>query len=248
MSNKILPAEQSYANWIDNEDIQDLTDGVSDLAEYAPYIKYVVGAYKWYRTWRAKSFIRTLGKVAGNFSDEQRKNFERVIKSDEGSELLAQYIDTVIRTSSKTAIAALALLYADIDNKEYSPQFKLTAALALEGISETLVGIFLELSLIQESAPLESSSVPYQIVFLNDNLVAKLPESGHILSAPESRVAIVKDLIHRGLLLPDYSKGRIGGGGVCVVFGISGTTRKLREMLRRARNLLPESKTEDSAR
>ena len=66
-----------------------------------------------------------------------------LINSTAGVEVLADYIDKVVRTSSKTASAALAILYADVDDKSYSPEFKLSAAIALEGISEEAIDSFL---------------------------------------------------------------------------------------------------------
>jgi hypothetical protein len=131
MSSGLVPTEPSYSDWLDALDLDGIVSELTDLAEYLPYAKAMVGAYHWYRSLRAKKFLRALGTSADRSSPKDKADFQRVIRSKEGGEVLAQYVDTVLQTSSETAIAALALLYADTNNERHNSDFKVGAALAL---------------------------------------------------------------------------------------------------------------------
>ena len=148
-----------------------------------------------------------------------------------------------MRTSSNTAIVAFDLLYIDADSEKYSPSFKLAAILALEGISEERINAFIELSQCKENVPLnDAPEVFYPIVVLNDRLVEGLSEDiRDLLKTLELRVAIVSDLIKRGLLLPDYASGRWGDEDVDhYYYGISGQSKSFRELLIKARKFLSD--------
>lgn len=178
--------------------------------------------------------------AVGEMPEAKKKAFEDLLKSNEGGEILAEYLDTVLRTSSKTAIAALAILYADTDHKRYSPDFKLAAAIALEGISEQKVDAFLDLSQANDFIPANNQpNPPYPVAVANDKFIDALPTTAGLLRPPATRAAIISDLINRGLLLPDYASSRWGDGGVGLTFGVSDTTEKFARLLREARSILP---------
>ncbi|HLF37376.1 MAG TPA: hypothetical protein VI520_05525 [Anaerolineales bacterium] len=242
MAGEIVPSEMSFAQWIEEVDLGDLADEAGELAEVAPYLKYVVGAYRWYRSFRARQFLRSLSSATQSFTSEQRQKFEQVIKSDIGSELLADYAEKVLRTSSRTAIAALALLYADVDDVTYSREFKRATMIALEGISEDRIDAFVELSQVDEFIPDKNlPNVPYPVAVANDKLIAALsPEARELLESPELRITIISDLIRRGLLMPDFASARLGDGGVGMTFGITQQTARLRSVILHARQLLSE--------
>ena len=242
MSNDLVPKQPSYADWIEALDIEDVASEVTDIAEFAPYVKYVVGAYKWYRTWRAKRFLRALRTAADEMPEAKKKALDRLLKSNEGGEILAQYVDSVLRTSSKTAIVALALLYADADHETYPREFKLAAALALEGISEQEVDAFLDLSQVTDFIPARNQpNPPYPVAVANDKLIDSFPNTAEFLRPPATRVAVVNDLINRGLLLPDFASARYSDGGVGPTYGVSDATRKFAGLLNAARALLPSA-------
>ena len=242
MAGEIVPSETSYGEWIEEIDLGDLADEAGELAEVAPYLKYVVGAYRWYRGFRARQFLRSLSGATQTFTGKQREKFEQVIKSDIGSELLADYAEKVLRTSSRTAIAALAMLYADVDDVTFSPEFKRATMIALEGISEDLIDAFVELSQVDEFIPDENlPNVPYPVAVANDKLIATLSsEAQKLLEPPVLRIMIISDLIRRGLLMPDFGSARLSDGGVGLTFGIAEQTGNLRDVIIQARQLLGE--------
>jgi hypothetical protein len=153
------------------EQAGEVIDEYSDLLKVAPIAKYVVGAYRWIRTWRIKTFIRALNTAADDLSAEDREKLDKYLSSKPGLEILADFADAAVRSRSPTAIAALALLYADMKDQRYSKDFKAAAAHALEGISEDVVEAFLLLISNEQSIP-HVPGTPYPVMVLQDSVVA----------------------------------------------------------------------------
>jgi hypothetical protein len=177
-------------------DLDKLIDQVPELAEYVPYLRAVYAAGKWIRNERAKHFLRSLKAAAETLPPERKAEFERRLSSAAEAEILSDYADTVLETASKTATAALALLYADVGDIDYPKPFKVAAVLALHGITEEEVDAFLKLSSAQKFVgPKNQPSLPYPVAVANDQLIADLHITSGALASPESRVAVVNDLV-----------------------------------------------------
>lgn len=240
MALQMLPEDETYETWLESLELAEYVGEATDLAEFIPYVKSFVGAVSWFRRYRARAFLKSLKHTADEFSDDKREKFEKVLRSKEGAEILAEYAETAIRTASITAIAALALLYADTENEMYSPEFKLSSALAFQGLTDSHIDAFLALSkadnfISEENLP----NMPYPVVVASDNLVASLDDYPDHMVTAETRVSLINDLISRGLLLPDYASARLGDGGVGVTFGVGESTEKYRQLLLKAKTLLP---------
>lgn len=240
----MLPEDETFEEWIEKTPLVDLIGEATDLAEFTPYVKAVLGAVSWFRRKRAKAFLKSLKGAADSLPPEKREALEKLMRSKLGAAILSEYAESVIRTSSETAIAAMALLYADAENEVYSPEFKLAAAISLRGISEREVDVFVALSGVDEFITAKNQpELPYPVAIANDGLASKYPELADVLEPPESRVAVVRDLIGRGLFLPDFASARLGDGGVGVTFGIGAWAHMYRELLMRARSLLPNGES-----
>jgi hypothetical protein len=241
MPEKIIPFEPNYEDWIEQIDIPNLVGEVGDLTEYVPYVKYVFGAYRWFKTLRAKHFLRALSKSAEKMDEEDKSRLQDILKSKEGAEILADYVDVILRTSSKSAIAALALLYSDVKEQRYSLSFKLAAITVLEGISEQSIDAFLELLEVNTFIPNKNqSNVPYPVAVASDDLINSLNSPvRELLKPPETRITIISDLIRRGLLLPDFVSSRWSDGDFYLTFGVSEEVKKYADLIRKARQLLP---------
>jgi hypothetical protein len=240
----ILPEDEPFEEWLEKTPIVDLIGEATDLAEFTPYVKAVLGAVSWFRRKRAKAFLRSLKDAADGLPPDKREALDKVMRSKAGAAILSEYAESVIRTSSETAIAAMALLYSDSENEIYSPQFKLAAAISLRGISEREVDVFLALSGVKEFITAKNQpELPYPVAIANDGLVTNFPGLADVLGPAESRVAIVHDLIGRGLLLPDFASSRYGDGGVGVTFGIGAWSHTYRELLTRARSVIPNGES-----
>ena len=240
------PSNLSIEEWANKFPIDELGD-FEDLAKIMPYVKYIIGGWKFIKNLRAKVFLKSLGKIIGDQSEEEKEKFRKILQSKEGIEILTEYFDDIMRTSSETAIAALAILYSETDNPDYPREFKLATSMALTGITEISISIFIELSKTKKFIPGEiGEEVPYPIVVVDKDFLSTLtPETTHFLADPTSRIAFVNDLKQRGLFMPDYASARWGSEGPDITFGISETTIKISNLLERARELLPNPKKED---
>jgi hypothetical protein len=146
------------------EKVDDLLEMDDEIQELLPYVRQCIKAYRWIRKKRMMRLLRTLDAQANEWSETKQKRFGRYVQSKEGQELLAEYSDTVLMTSSKIAHAALAFLYSDTENEEYSPRFKTLACSALRGCTDNLVDIFLLLI----SLPLhQRDENPYPMRFVH---------------------------------------------------------------------------------
>ena len=230
MVNKPKLVNSSYRELVSFvEKMPDMIEEYGEIAKIFPYSKHVVAAYRWARTARIKRFLHSLSSVIDELSEEQRRKFDKIINSEAGGELLAEYSDAVLRTSSKTAIAALAILYADVDDKKYVQDFKVAACLVFQGITENSVEAFLELSRVSEVAEPINGKGPYPMFSADDSLLEKLPNLRKLHRNAEELIISTNELIRRGLLLPEHFIGRYGG--TTCPFGVSDITHRFRELL-----------------
>lgn len=229
-----------------NDDARDIIQAIdSDDLEAAsklfPYVRQALTAYQWVKRKRMSLFLRTLAKSEEKLDDRQKETFKRIISSEGGKELLAEYADSVIRTSSQTSIAALAILYGDVENEKYPAAFKSVAAIALEGISETAIDLFLALTQGQRVSRLVDDEGPYKIYFCSDHLLSFFPHLSHLRGQPEETVIIVNELIRRNLLLPDRPQARIAGDDFSIPYGLSETSQQFEKLLNSARGHIATS-------
>ena len=171
-----------------------------------PYARHVYAAYQWLRDRRFKAFLTSLNGAAADLSREERERFDAYINSECGGEILADFAEQAVRTRSRTALAALAILYAHPDA---DAERKAQTALALDGVSERSLDCFL--LLWRQRADLRREKM--ELATISDATV----ESHSTLNAAgwsdDAWVAAVDDLIARGLLGADPSAaGRLGGG------------------------------------
>jgi len=216
-----------------------LVDNDIKALEVIPYLKDAFSLIKWVKCKRLERFLRTLSKAGENFDAKKRQKFKKVIESEKGIEILADYADTVLRTSSKIGISALALLYSDFESERYSEAFKAKACLALHGISDDLIAVFLAVASLPEIEPPETgfkfcrNDGPYPVYFLERELEAELRRVESKVYDYENLIASVNELIRRGLLLPDYAVGRFGGPPM--PFGLGETTHIFKKLLSSAK-------------
>ena len=217
-------------------------DDLEGLSKLVPYVKQAISAYQWVKQKRMTLFLKTLAKSEENLTEYQKEKLQKILSSEDGKELLAEYADSVIRTSSRTGIAALAILYGDVDDKKFRGAFKSLAALSLEGISEEAVDLFLALSEGQRFSKLVDDKGPYKIYFCDNHFLSYFPDLNYLLNQPAEIVAITNDLIRRRLLVPDHAYSRIGGGEVSIPFGLSETSILFQKLLKLAREFTSTNK------
>lgn len=215
----------------------------SELAEIIPYFEKAYKAYQWVKGLRMKRFLKSLGKAAEYLTESERKRLDQIISSKKGSELLAEYADSVLRTSSKTAITALALLYADLDDERYSPDFKRRASISLDGISDHQVDFYLELLVAHDRLDDNQKSGSDRAYSLSNisEIEQHHPEIDRLEDSYEGKIALINDLTRRGMLLPKYGlrlpvlSGDEDERSPMFEFGIPQWSYKLADLLHKAK-------------
>ena len=222
-----------------SEQISEFDDEIKELKELVPYAKNIVSAYKWAKKKRIVYFLRTLNQEISEWNFEQKEKFEKHILSGAGSELLSEYSDTVLRTSSRIGISSLALLYSDVSNDIYDSSFKRTACYAIEGIND----ISIEMFLLLMSLPIKhQDEKPYIIHFLKEEDIKNSNELNNLIGNPDNIFALVNGLIRRGILLPDHTSGRLSGRTWSCIYGSGGITHQFIKLFLRAKEALLKSK------
>jgi hypothetical protein len=198
---------------------------------------------------RLDEFLRALRHAEGELDLEHKNELEELLSSTSGQELLTDYADTILRTSSRIAISALGILYANRDRKDFPDSFRRNACEGLFEISDDLVETFLALVLHATKALSGSGSGPvvhqvaegaidrggpYVVVLLKGD------QTANAVGRPlESLIVAVRRLTERGLLLPDHAgSGARFGGATSLTFGIGDETRRYERLLRSARSRL----------
>jgi hypothetical protein len=221
-----------YATLITQEGANDdLVKELGDAVSVLPYAKHVWAAIKWFRTKRVTQFLRGLGRATEAMSDDEKRRFQQVIDSDAGGALLSQYMDGVLKSSSRAAIAAYALLYADAYDMRYPRAFKATAGIALDGIPDWLIEIYLE---ILENLPAATGDL-FRVVGIGTDL-ERWPKVRELCPTPAARASAINELIRRGLLIPSDWSG-VRHGPQVVSFGYPDTSRLFLELLSQAHAL-----------
>jgi hypothetical protein len=218
--------------------VVEAADEYDDLLKLAPVAKYVLAAYRWARHRRIRAFIGALDAGTKRLSEEGQARFQEYLESKQGLELLADYAEAVMRSTSRVVTAALAVLYSDPDHFRFPSKFKAAAIPALEGLSDKAVDAFLLLAAERVRLP----SVPgdaYPVHALRNSVVA---DSNALIAWSSDGlqwVSTLNDLIRRGLLAPDSSAGmRLGDDeqSWCVYFGFSDSSDLFAELLSTAQS------------
>lgn len=214
--------------------VDELPDDFDELAKLIPYLKVTWKAYKFVQQKRIVLFLKAMNETSGGANSKDKEKFSKYINSNLGKELLSEYADTAIRTSSIVAIAALGILYGDMDDSRYPAGFKRLACFALQGSTDHLVEAFVTLV----DLPPSSTVGPYPIHSLSQDTLESSQELERIIGNAEDAFAYVNDMIRRGLFLPDYAPSRSAGGGWFINFGCTEISHNLRDLVLKAKDIL----------
>jgi hypothetical protein len=226
------------ADYLDDakEMTTDIVSEFDELGKLFPYAKQIIAVYNFVRIKRMKWFLKALSSTQDKLTSKEKNRFEKLLESDEGQELLAEYADSVINTSSKTANIALAILFGDIKTESFEKTFKILAAPVLRGITENVVDLFL--ALIENKELLEISDIPpYPIWACREDFVSQVFDVDSEFRDASVLYSVFGELIRRGLLAPDHVLGWIADPGISIHFGITKTSMSFYHLLNRARNI-----------
>jgi hypothetical protein len=72
---------------------------------------------------RLTMFLEDIGRFSDEMTESERERFEAYVTSEDGQELLVDLADRAVRTRSQTAIAALAILFANPLTEDFDEVF-----------------------------------------------------------------------------------------------------------------------------
>ncbi|MES2304658.1 MAG: hypothetical protein V4558_04085 [Gemmatimonadota bacterium] len=177
-------------------------------------------------------------EVARN-GGEARQRLDELLATEAGAEILSDFADTAVRTASRTVGAALAILYTDSDNASYAPELKGQACVALDGLSDRAVDLFLYLTEVEETDRAPDGAVESPVYFF-DAIRARKPEISTLAPSLAVQIALIDDLQNRGLLLREHTMRWGGAGSTGVTYIVGDFTQVMRRLLLRARSVLPD--------
>jgi hypothetical protein len=211
-------------------------DFAGELAKVSRFGTLAASGYQRLQFERFQTFLRTIGSTSDEMSEEERLRFESYVNSKDGQNWLADFAAQAVRTRSQTAIAALAVLFADPIQEGFSDEFKADAAQALDGLSDKAIYVFLVLCALQST--LEPSG---PVVRLDSEIVANTPALRELQYSLNTWVVLIDELERRGILGADFSGGmRLGSETAAWErrFRFSEESELYRRLLRRARSAL----------
>lgn len=101
--------------------VAELPDEFDEIGKLVPYAKHALTVYKFIRKERFILFLKSINAAEEQLGEKERERFAKYVNSNLGKDLLSEYVETVLRTSSLTAIAALRILYADVRDTNTRP-------------------------------------------------------------------------------------------------------------------------------
>jgi len=202
-----------------------------ELMKEVAGVGIVIETYQTLKRARIETFFRRVYLELESLTAAERETFDEYLQSQEGSQILVDYVDRATTGLSDWGRGALALLFADEMLNSHEKRFHRYAANALPGLSNGEIDLFLKLrDYIEESKPLASDRPIelYSIELQND------------FFKPISETQLLEDLEEfqqRGLVARDVTPGRLGGGPPTVIIGWPERCRQLASLLDRAREL-----------
>ena len=214
--------------------IDSLPEDYDEYFKAIPYAKHAISAFNWYRKRRIMVFLKSIDVASNSLQQEDKKKFEKYLNSNTGREILAEYSDSVLRTSSNTAIAALGILYADVNNDIYTDDLKRIACRAFEGATDGLLDSFVLLCDL-ETKPEDG---PYPLCHLRKEDFEAEQKLQETIGTAEDVFALINELIRRGMLLPDYVPSRISSKQWFINYGVTDISIKLKDLIMKAKTYL----------
>jgi hypothetical protein len=217
---------------------EDLLQGAEELLAIHELGSAALKAYKLVRRRRLVSFLKTLDYEIGKHGAEAKDRLKELLESKDGAEILADFAESAVRSSSRIVGAALAVLYTDTERTTYPPNFTAFACNALEGLSDASIEFFLAVTEVVPFDLAPGEQPGFEVCHL-DNLLQRKPEILALAPTMAEQVTLINELQDRGMLLREHASRFGGAGGSGITYGVSVSTKGLRHLLLRAKSLLP---------
>lgn len=186
---------------------------------------------------KIKEFLAFIDLRYESMKPDAQVKLNEHINSEFGQEILSNYIDSIIKTSSKRARMAIALLFCkDTEFKVNEVEIRSFVS-AMHGMTDDLLNFFLECSKLETKV----EGLPYPRAGIHNLNFDRFAVNGW----DEEAVFInVNELIGLRLLLPDPKAfGAVAGNsdGWAIWFGITRTSLKMVSLILKAEALMSET-------
>jgi hypothetical protein len=195
--------------------------------------------YEYRRQSKIKEFLDFVDLRYETMTVDNQEKLNEHINSDFGQEILSSYIDSIIKTSSKRARMATALLFCkDVEFKVNEVEIRSFVS-AMHGMTDDLLDFFLKAAELETQA----DSKPYPRAGIHHLNFKPFEDKGW----DEEAIFInVNELIGLRLLLPDPITPEGGSfasknEGWTIWFGITKTSLKMVSLIRKAESLINET-------
>lgn len=195
--------------------------------------------YEYRRQSKIKEFLDFVDLRYEAMSIDNQKKLNEHINSDFGQEILSSYIDSIIKTSSKRARMATALLFCkDVEFKVNEVETRSFVS-AMHGMTDDLLNFFLMAAELKT----QTNSMPYPKAKIHHLNFKPFEEKGW----DEEAIFInVNELIGLRLLLPvpiapEGESFASKNEEWAIYFGITKTSLKMVSLIRKAGSLINET-------
>ncbi|MEZ8051767.1 hypothetical protein [Vibrio atlanticus] len=157
----------------------------------------------------------------------ERDTLITYLDSSEGQDLLSDYVNNALNTSSQTVIMAYALLYCNDADFSFTASEKHSIVSALQGISDELVLLFVELSKLDPTHENDA----FKRVLVTNQVGWQIQHGGNLY-------VDIAELIRRGLLLLDPKSATFESSEWNIAFGLSPLALQCVKLLEKSAELL----------
>lgn len=198
--------------------------------------QYLQGAYQTRQKKRFTEFAKCFETRYEVMNIEDQQKLNKFIESEEGSNLLADYAESILKVSSSRVMMAMALLFCN--DEGFKDREKRNFIAASTSLDDDLLDFYI---LTHKLKRYEHDNIPYSQVSLSNSNCDTLERAGY---DRETISLYINELIRLRLLLPDPipNTGYITKSNIwSVSFGISSKTQKIVNLIVKSEALLRSS-------
>lgn len=187
------------------------------------------------RDYKISQFLKAVDYCYDRMSVDNSIRIQEFVNEEKTREFLEEYARAIINTPSTITLKALAILYSDYNNYDFSHNLKIRFVNCINGLDDLKVNLFIKLSKIKTVRSLPVCDI---ISVYNENF-----EQLDLGVEIDELLAYTEDFLRRGLILrdpriePDAKFYRPQNEDWSIVFGLSATQRRYASLLEFAKNL-----------
>ncbi|WP_438463468.1 hypothetical protein [Marinomonas sp. PE14-40] len=187
---------------------------------------------------RLKKFLRCVDLRYEYMTLLEQAELNKKINTEEGQEILANFAESILKTTSDRVCMATALLYCEDRDFNFDDTEKITLISAMKELNDDILDFFLETANLSR----QEVRTPYPRAGINKQNFERFSKKRW---DKEAVFVYVNDLIRLRLLLPDPASsvgaGEGSGQDWSASFGITNRSLKMISLFRKSEELLIEA-------